>query len=56
LDKWGDARQVMRVYRLTEDTTMYFGQVAGGESYQALIPAGINPAHILEQIGARALP
>ena len=56
LDVWRNAREMMRTYRLTEDTTMYFGNVAGGESYQALIPAGIRPSDILEQIGTRALP
>lgn len=56
LDKWNNLRQVMRIYELNQNLTMYYGEVAGGEGYQALIPRGINPADVLTQIGARALP
>jgi len=45
----------MRTYRLTEDVTMYYGRVAGGEGYQALIPRGVDPSAILRQVGARPL-
>lgn len=45
----------MRIYRLNQDLAMYYGEVADGEGYQALIPRGINPADVLTQIAARAL-
>lgn len=53
--KWGNPSQVMRTYRLTEDVTMYYGRVAGGEGYQALIPRGVDPGAVLRQVGARPL-
>jgi hypothetical protein len=56
LDMWNNPREVMRIYQLNQDLTMYYGEVAGGEGYQTLIPRGINPADVLTQIGARALP
>jgi hypothetical protein len=56
LAKWDNPAQVMRTYGLTQDTTMYFGRVAGGEGYQALIPDEIDPADILQFISARPLP
>jgi hypothetical protein len=53
--KWNNPRQVMRTYELTKDTQMYFGNVAGGEGYQALIPEGIDPGSILRFVSARPL-
>ena len=53
--KWGNPAQVMRTYRLTEDVTMYYGRVAGGEGYQSLIPRSVDPSAILRQAGARPL-
>jgi hypothetical protein len=45
----------MRTYSLAQDTTMYFGRVAGGEGYQALIPRAIDPSSVLTWIGTRVL-
>jgi len=53
--KWGNPAQVMRSYELTEDVTMYYGRVAGGEGYQAFIPGGLDPAAILRFVSARPL-
>ncbi|MEI2808947.1 MAG: hypothetical protein V9F00_01665 [Nocardioides sp.] len=53
--KWGNPTQVMRTYRLTEDVTMYYGRVAGGEGYQALVPRGVDLGTVLRQVGARPL-
>lgn len=53
--KWGNPAQVIRSYELTEDVTMYYGRVAGGEGYQAFIPGGIDPAAILRFVSARPL-
>jgi len=52
---WGNPREVTRTYELMEDTTMYYGRVAGGEGYQALIPRGIDPSSILRWVGSRVL-
>jgi hypothetical protein len=40
--KWGNPADVQRTYELTQDTLMYYGRVAGGEGYQALIPSGTS--------------
>jgi RHS repeat-associated protein len=53
--KWDNPADVMRTYELTEDVTLYYGRVAGGEGYQALIPSGIDPASILRLVSARPL-
>jgi hypothetical protein len=45
----------MRIYELTEDATLYFGRVVGGEAYQALIPRGLDPASILRLVRVRPL-
>ena len=55
LAKWGNPAQVLRTYRLTESTTMYFGKVAGGEGYQALIPRGVDPSSILQLVSVKSL-
>lgn len=47
--------EAMRTYELTTDTTMYFGKVAGGEGYQALVPREIVQTAILRQLEARVL-
>ncbi len=52
---WGNPSEVMRTYRLTKDITMYYGRVAGGDGYQALIPRSEDPSAILRQTGARDL-
>jgi hypothetical protein len=55
LVKWNNPREVLRTYVLTKDTTMYFGSVARGEGYQALVPEGIVPSSILRLVSARPL-
>jgi RHS repeat-associated protein len=51
--KWGNPAHVMRRYELTQDVTLYYGKVAGGEGYQALIPRGIDPESVLRLRGMR---
>jgi len=55
LSGWGNPAEVQRTYTLTQDVTVYHGQVAGGEGYQALIPRGINPASVLKLVSERPL-
>jgi hypothetical protein len=55
LAKWGNPAQVMRTYTLTKAVTLYYGRVAGGEGYQALIPKGLDPLSVLRAKGARPL-
>ncbi|GAA3320479.1 hypothetical protein [Arthrobacter ramosus] len=45
---WGNPTQVMRTYQLTEDVTMYYGRVAGGEGNQALL-VGSTPAQFSDK-------
>jgi RHS repeat-associated protein len=53
--RWNNPAQVMRTCELTEDVTMYFGRVARGEGYQALILSGTDPASVLRFVSASAM-
>jgi hypothetical protein len=53
--KWGNPAEIVSTYTLTEDTTMYVGQVAGGTGTQALLPAGVSPGSVLRLVGQRSL-
>ncbi|QWC84619.1 hypothetical protein KLP28_13745 [Nocardioidaceae bacterium] len=52
---WDNPIEVQRRYVLTEGQDMYYGSVAGGEGYQALIPRDVDPSSILQQTGAKPL-
>ncbi|MBI3686593.1 MAG: hypothetical protein HY241_04510 [Actinobacteria bacterium] len=54
--KWGNNADVVTTYRLTQDTTMYVGDVAGGTGRQALLPRGTDPGSIFAQIDQESLP
>jgi hypothetical protein len=54
--KWGNKAEVVTSYRLTQDTTMYFGDVAGGSGQQALLPRGTSPGRVFQQVGQEPLP
>lgn len=56
LSKYGNRAQVVTTYILTKDTTMYVGDVAGGSGQQALLPAEVKPADVLQRIDQEALP
>jgi RHS repeat-associated protein len=46
--KWGNPIEKLRTYEFTQDTTVYYGKVAGGTGYQALIPADVKPGNVLK--------
>lgn len=54
--KWGNNADVVTTYRLTQDTTMYVGDVAGGAGRQALLPRGASPGSLFQQLGQEPLP
>jgi hypothetical protein len=53
LELAGNPAHVMRRDELTQDVTLYYGEVAGGQGYQALIPRGIDPESVLRLRGMR---
>ncbi|UQX88703.1 hypothetical protein M6D93_01565 [Jatrophihabitans telluris] len=54
LAKWNNGADVVSTYRLTQDTTMYVGDVAGGTGQQALLPRGSG--NVFQQVGREPLP
>ena len=54
--KWGNNADVVSTYRLTSDTTMYMGRVAGGEGMQALVPRGSDLGSLFKMLGQEPLP
>jgi RHS repeat-associated protein len=52
---WGNNADVVTTYRLTQDTTMYVGDVAGGTGRQALLPRGSSPESLFQQVGQEPL-
>jgi len=48
--KWGNPLEEMRAYKFTEDTTAYYGKVAGGKGYQILLPRNVNPVDVLKMV------
>ncbi|MGI8627297.1 MAG: hypothetical protein ACR2J5_12115 [Geodermatophilaceae bacterium] len=54
--KWGNNAQVVSTYRLTQDTTMYVGDVAGGTGQQVLLPRGTSATSVFQQVGQEPLP
>lgn len=54
LEKWNNSADVVSTYRLTQDTTMYVGDVAGGTGQQALLPRGSG--NVFQQAGQESLP
>jgi hypothetical protein len=55
LVKWDNPREVLREYRLKQDMSLPYGQVAGGKGFQALLPRGVDPADLLEFVRGHPL-
>lgn len=54
--KWGNNDEVVSTYRLTQDTAMYVGDVAGGTGQQVLLPRGTSATSVFQQVGQERLP
>jgi Flp pilus assembly pilin Flp len=54
--KFGNRGEVVTTYEITQDTTVYYGQVTGGTGTQALLPRGVAPTSVLRQISKERLP
>ncbi|MDQ1748850.1 MAG: hypothetical protein QOD07_3113 [Frankiaceae bacterium] len=55
LAKWRNGSEVVTTYRLTSDTTMYVGRVAGGEGDQVLVPTDLQPQDLFEFVDQERL-
>jgi RHS repeat-associated protein len=53
--KWDNPLDKQVTYEFTQDVTLYYGKVAGGNGYQALFPKDIVPGDVLKYISEKPL-
>jgi len=53
--KWGNPREVLRAYEVTQELTVYYGRVTGGRGTQILIPEDVPLREVIRLVGETSL-